>query len=286
MYVSALVRLRKILPSSVYNILKPISKSIQKGYFSFLDGVESLLNLRDPLIPPRTMIFVGHGDFKQTGIEFKSHFIKLAGLKPDERVLDIGCGIGRIAVPLTSYLSNKGSYEGFDIVPYGIEWAQKNITSRHPNFRFQLADIHNDHYNPKGRYQAKEYKFPYPDGSFDFAFLTSVFTHMPKLEVEHYISEISRVLAPNGRALITFFLLNDESRELMKTSDSTHNIQYPDNGRYIAYPDDPEICVGFDESLVKEIFNKNGMEVQVYPGAWCGRKSFTSFQDIVIVRKA
>ena len=37
------------------------------------------------------------------------------GLKPEHRVLDIGCGVGRVALPLTRYLTS-GTYDGFDIV--------------------------------------------------------------------------------------------------------------------------------------------------------------------------
>jgi cyclopropane fatty-acyl-phospholipid synthase-like methyltransferase len=109
---------------------------------------------------------------------------------------------------------------------------------------------------------------------------------MPKPEVEHYISEISRVLKPNGRAFMTFFLINDESKKLMTSSKSAHNIQYFVDGRYIAYPDDPEVCVGFDESYVVDTLKKNGMSSTIYPGSWCGRQSFTSFQDIVIAQKS
>ena len=276
---------RKILPPAVYSAIKPTFKVFQKGYYSLLDGIEGVLNLRDPLVPPRTQIFIGGGDFKQTGLEFKDLFIKIGKLQPSEHVLDIGSGIGRIAAALTSYLDKSGSYEGFDIVEHGIEWSQKNITTRYPNFRFQVADIHNDHYNPKGTYKASEYVFPFKNKSFDFTFLTSVFTHMPKPEVEHYINEIGRVLKPNGRAFVTFFLLNDESRELMKSSKSAHNIQYFVDGRYIAYPDDPEVCVGFDESTIKDLFKQGGMEITVYPGSWCGRDKFTSFQDIVLAKK-
>ena len=49
-------------------------------------------------------------------------FIDLGGLKPEHRVLDIGSGIGRVAIPLTEYLNEKGSYEGFDVVELGVNW--------------------------------------------------------------------------------------------------------------------------------------------------------------------
>lgn len=164
------------------------------------------------MVLPRSKIFIGGGDFKQTGNDFRKLFIELGGLKPTHRVLDIRCGIGLMASPLTTYLKNGGTYQEFDIVKDGIDWCQANITSRFPNFRFQVADIHNDHYNPSGRYPAIEYKFPFPNNEFDFSFLTSVFTHMPTAEVEQYVHEIGRVLKPGGKCLSTFFLINEESK--------------------------------------------------------------------------
>ena len=59
-----------------------------------------------------------------------------------------------------------------------VDWAQRTITARYPNFTFQNADIFNKWYNPGGAFAASEYRFPYDDESFDFIFLTSVFTHM------------------------------------------------------------------------------------------------------------
>ena len=120
-------------------------------------------------------------------------------------MLDIGCGIGRMAVPLTRYLNEQGSYEGFDIVAEGIDWCTKKITPKYPRFSFHLADVYSQKYNPEGTFSASEYPFPFKDESFDLVFLTSVFTHMLPPDVENYMKEISRVLKRNGSCLITFF---------------------------------------------------------------------------------
>lgn len=57
------------------------------------------------------------------------------------------------------------SYEGFDVVQPAVEWCQAEITPRHPNFRFQAANIQNGKYNPSGAESAAEYRWPYEDGA-------------------------------------------------------------------------------------------------------------------------
>jgi ubiquinone/menaquinone biosynthesis C-methylase UbiE len=148
---------------------------------------------------------VGGGDFEKIGKEILQTLIEIGGLKPSERVLDVGCGVGRVAIPLTKYLKDNGSYEGFDVVPKEIKWCQKNISPRFPNFNFQLADVYNKAYNPYAKHEASKYKFPYDDDTFDFVFLTSVFTHMLTKDMENYLSEIVRVLKKGGNALSLIF---------------------------------------------------------------------------------
>ncbi|HEY8506433.1 MAG TPA: class I SAM-dependent methyltransferase [Gemmataceae bacterium] len=227
---------------------------------------------------------IGLGDFEAVGEEFLRYFVEFAGLTPHDRVLDVGCGLGRMAVPLTRYLSRKGRYHGFDIVAEHIDWCQSRITPRFPHFRFLHADVFNTSYNPAGRYLPREYSFPYPDGAFDLAVLTSVFTHMLPADVGHYLAEIARVLKPGGRCLATFFLLNAEARELIASGRGQMAFAYPADGYRTVNPDRPEDAVAFEEQSVREMFRRGGLEVRepVRYGSWCGRGTFVSFQDIVI----
>jgi hypothetical protein len=71
------------------------------GEYAF-DGVDFLLGRRKELIPPRHLNFVGHGNFEATGDEFLRYFIDFGDLKPEHQVLEIGCGVGRMARPRRS----------------------------------------------------------------------------------------------------------------------------------------------------------------------------------------
>ncbi|QJW92109.1 class I SAM-dependent methyltransferase [Spirosoma taeanense] len=266
----------------------PIRRLVKSILYRLWDQYDSLRGHRDPLTPPRSRIFIGAGDFRTVGQRFKQLFTELGGLKPTDAVLDVGCGIGRMAVPLTNYLiAPDGRYEGFDIVAQGITWCQRNITPRFPTFRFQLADVHNAHYNPNGRFPAHQYRFPYADNEFDFVFLTSVFTHMDRPEIERYTTQIARVLRPGGRAFITMFLLNDESRALMAAGQSQYNFRHALNGRWVFDPTNPEAGSAYDETFVRDLFARHQLTLRepIYYGSWCGRTDFTSFQDILILEK-
>lgn len=245
------------------------------------------MSITEILMPPESLNFVGDGDFREIGSEFLRHFIELGGLKPNESVLDVGCGIGRMAAPLTRYLDKQGRYEGFDIVSDGIDWSVKNIGSRFSNFRFQFLDIYNRNYNPKGRLKAAEAKFPYPSESFDFVFLTSVFTHMLPDEVENYLSEIARVMKSNARCLITYFLLNHESLELIGSKKSKFGFGHQFGSYRLQDLNAPEAAVSYEENFVQGLYRRYGLKINepIRYGSWCGRSTFVSGQDIVVARK-
>ena len=124
-----------------------------------------------PFPPANLHICFGGGDFRAIGNKMISICKDKLELTPGEKVLDIGCGIGRMAFPLLEYLDDRGGYEGFDTFPVGIKWCLENISPEFPNFGFQLVDIFNSTYNPGSRVKASEFLFPFERGSFDFVLL-------------------------------------------------------------------------------------------------------------------
>ena len=210
----------------------------------------------------------------------------LCALQPDDRVLDVGSGIGRVARPLTQYLGPNGAYEGLDIVAEAVGWCTDHITSAHPNFRFRHAPVHNDRYNDAGVLKDSEYAFPYDDASFDVVILTSVFTHMLPAGVSQYVRQIARVLRPGGHALITMFLLNAEADRLRVLPGSAFSFPN-DRGVYsIQRVDPPEAAVAYREDFVRGLFHTHGLDEQIHYGSWCGRLEHLDLQDVLVSVRA
>jgi SAM-dependent methyltransferase len=260
------------------------------------DVLDKLTGHTDPLIPPRRKDFTGGVLFREIGDEYFAYFRDYGQIAPHHRILEIGSGIGRMARPLTAFLDPaKGRYEGFDIDVSGVRWCLQHYVS-YPNFHFQRANIYNKFYNPSGTVQAQAFTFPYPDASFDFAFATSVFTHMPLPAVARYLKETTRVLAPGARALLTLFLWNPESEGSVAQGKSSQDYRQSDWGTLpfrphgdliVVDPVVPEAAIALPQEGWDQAVRDAGLEQvgDVLWGNWCGRTPFTSYQDMVIVRK-
>lgn len=238
-------------------------------------------------IPPKALIFTGRGDFIAMGKQYVEKFQRLANLKPSNNVLDVGCGIGRIAIPLSNYLSSSGSYKGFDVVDIGIKWLKKNIQSKHPNFRFDYIPLKNDLYNEKADQNANDFTFPYENNTFDFVCLISVFTHMQPEAVKNYLIQISRVMNNEAKCFATFFILDNENFDLQNKSDEPFFNHHFDNfSLHDLKVKDANIAFRFE--FLKVLIENAGLEIESkHKGWWPGRdkNSCEDFQDILILKK-
>lgn len=244
--------------------------------------------MSDDLVVPAS--YKGSGGFggrEKVGPRWFDMLTRIAGLKPGDSVLDVGCGLGRIAAPLMKYLT--GRYEGFDIDARAVGWCTENITPRAPNFRFRAAQVHNNRYNPEGKAAAETFTFPYEDESFDVAFLASVFTHLLTKPVANYVKELRRVLKPGGRCVASYFLLNEGSERAIaaKTVPANRRFRIRMDGCRVQRAAVPESAVAHYEATIRALYEENGLRIfDIRYGRWWGHLDAPNGQDVVFAVKS
>lgn len=237
----------------IYKYVRRLPRPLRRSLRSAVDAVqEAAFRLTE--VPPaslRLSISPLWFDFKKTGRDQMEYFTELAGLRPSDRFLDIACGVGRLAIPLSHFLDGQGSYEGFDVNAAGIAWCKKNITAKYPNFKFIVADVKTPISNT-ATYTAEDYRFPYESGFFDFVYAGSIFTHLLPGGAKNYLEQTARVLRPDGCFVATWLIYNKDWRK--SGSDPARHWPH-DYGDYrIQDEKEPENSVAYDVSKVRDLY--------------------------------
>ncbi len=110
--------------------------------------------------------------------------LRHAGLRDGMRLVDLGCGSGRLAQALSRAMEVE--YLGLDVVPALLDYA-RSICPGH--YRFELN---------------RSLTFPGPDASTDMVGAFSVFTHLLPEETYLYLEDARRVLRPGGKVVLSF----------------------------------------------------------------------------------
>jgi len=245
----------------------------------------------EELVPPRDL-WVGPDDpvshFLRWAWEYRAYLVLLCGLRSSSSVLEIGCNHGRTMLGLVDLLRPPGRYEGLDILPAQVEFAQREIQSRHPHLRFTVADVFNGTYNPAGSVSADEFIFPYAEDSFDIAYAASVYTHLLPKTASNYFRETRRVLRPGGKCLYSFFVLDRYEGKGTSACD-LYEFEHPVEGQpgvAVHDPANPEAVIAYSRDRIDDLARQAGLEVErILPGFWTATEDpVVSEQDLVLFR--
>ncbi|MEM9971169.1 MAG: class I SAM-dependent methyltransferase [Pseudomonadota bacterium] len=230
--------------------------------------------------------------FREVSDEHIDHLRAFGALDTARHVVEIGCGVGRDAIPLTGILPRDGSYLGIDIMPPSIAWATDNITAQQPHFRFVCFDVADTQHNPGGTRDMTTYAIPAKGGSTDLIFLYSVFTHMFPTDVAHYLAEFARILRPGGRVLASMFTMDAELIPYLERigGGGLRNLTFAHEVEPGFFHNDPAVVPGataYSLTRVRDMATAAGlMPARFVRGSWRkDRGGEVNGQDLVILQK-
>jgi SAM-dependent methyltransferase len=186
------------------------------------------------------------------------HLLEHFGMQPTSDILDIGCGIGRLAYECADYLDDDATYTGLDIAPVAIDWLNANYAPRLPGFRFDLLDVYSERYRPDGEQDAEGVLLPYDDGQFDVVCAFEVFMHVTLEGIGNYLTEIARVLRPGGLAVVTLVAMYP-GEPLPDHGDRRPYVELSP-GRYTRYPRRRAVSMAYDVGLIRSLVSVAGLE--------------------------
>jgi len=214
------------------------------------------------------------------------------GLERDMFDCEIGCGIGRDAIPLADILTPpNGRYLGIDIIRPSIDWCSRHISKRYPHFTFAWFDVRNTTFNPTGTLSTQDIRIPVDDASVDRIVLQSVFTHLLRPDIEHYLHEFRRILRPDGRVYATVFIYDAAILASARDANLTKwNLAFEHEvapGRRINDPSFPLNAVAYTRECLDEMIARADMRLARDPlrGAWSGYYAEADDgQDVLILK--
>ena len=152
------------------------------------------------------------------------------GLRPEHRLLDVGCGSLRGGVHFIRYL-DVGGYTGIDKSPerlaagQEIELVRAGLVEKRP--ALELVD---------------DFDFARLDGPFDYAVALSLFTHLPIELIGTCLVSVDGVLQPGGRLYATFLEL--ESDDQRRSIDRSERLYAKDPNFWFTFEELRGACEG------------------------------------------
>ena len=251
--------------------------------------------------------------FRYNAAEWTELLIRHCFLASDSKVLDIGCGAGRMACGISAYLSESGFYIGFDPLGDQIAFCKKALARS--NFRFEHYDLYHRLYQPHGTVDPNSFHFPAEDASIDVAVSASIITHLPLRTIKHQLKDTARVLRLGGRALYSTFALTPDMKP--RNGDSVTrlfgtNLRWNVNGDHPSsqwrfahrgegfythseedgspkshyMPDSLGDPVALEVETFERLAVNAGLSVVAFlPGAWCRDEYVHSYQDVFVLER-
>jgi SAM-dependent methyltransferase len=240
--------------------------------------------------------WVGGTDPEVVGNACRNILDRYLTINSSSRLLDFGCGIGRVLLSVLNNRSDVGAITGFDIMPQVIKFCDTHIASAFSNTKFEVIQGSNDHYDhfiaAASPSVAKSYAQLQGEygSTFTGAYAFSVFTHVEIADFRSLLKFLSTLLVPGGELLFTAFLLTPFSRHAIKEGTALFNfgatLSEADGDVFIGNSTDRLSFIAFDLVLVEKMVFEAGLVItRMEHGSWSGAGFSSSLQDVLVCRR-
>jgi SAM-dependent methyltransferase len=189
--------------------IKLALRKLKRGLGSL--RIDDHVEFERAFLPPPQMRCCGakfrdHETFLASGLAEARRVRCDFGVDRHSRLLEIGCGPGRLPIGILSEFGDVARYDGVDVDVRAIRWCKAYIGRKHPRFCFHHVDARHARYNPDGEVMDDDFRLPFPDQDYDLVYLHSVFSNMEPDDVRVYAKEFRRLLNPAGMVFLTAFV--------------------------------------------------------------------------------
>lgn len=211
------------------------------------------------------------------------------------RLLDFGCGIGRVALSVLRRKPELTALTGIDIVPRMVTFCRDKIGANFANANFELLSDKNDHYE---RYERSASDAPRSRedlgatyaGTFDGAYAFSVFTHIDIDDFVSLLRFVGTLLKPGGYFLFTAFALTPFSRSQLasgRTNPVFKKLHFEQNNSvFIGAPKDRLAFIAYDLNRIEAMIWEAGLiPTGIEYGQWRSDQMSRTYQDVFVCRR-
>ena len=239
---------------------------------------------------------IAYGEWSYVIGLFQSIIYNQLPSENNSRILDVGCGYGLLGISAYSYIQKGGKYIGIDVDANAIDHCRKTFPS--DMYAFSHLKANNPTYAPG--HTEKRLPWPVEDESVGLVTALSVWTHFAEEDASFYLKEVQRVLKKGGRAIITFFILDEQYKKRQSGSrSSTSQFFSTDPNKWVfdqpvyqskicfttSWARQPEDAIAFEEKALFDLLISAKLDLkEILKGTW-RESAGLYFQDVVILER-